>query len=313
MKRRSLLAFGNARNSSILSGPFSSCLASYVSCSRYNGEGRSTSGVMVRSTIFGVPLDHGSIWLMSYRKDHCALCRLWSARYCLCWRTIMERRERNSATQNSQETEHSLWRMVHLLLGRLIFPPYVKFRVPTLHFTFHIRHTTQACSLKQEPFWLRASLVTPHTCLTSRVLTTAKNTDSNRVVIYYIPIWFQAIKGVSAVESGIRNIPLILGLVIVSMISGIFITVLGYYTPFMILSSVLMATGAGLISTFKVGTGHAMWIGFQAIYGFGVGAGMQQGIIAAQTVCTLDDVPTATGTFSRLDVPSQIGNTDRGI
>lgn len=40
-----------------------------------------------------------------------------------------------------------------------------------------------------------------------------------------------------------------------------------------------------------------MWIGFQAIYGFGVGAGMQQGIIAAQTVCTLDDIPTATGTF----------------
>lgn len=68
---------------------------------------------------------------------------------------------------------------------------------------------------------------------------------------------------------------MILGLVIVSVVSGIAITVFGYYTPFMILSSVLMATGAGLLSTFKVGTGHAMWIGFQAIYGFGVGAGMQ--------------------------------------
>ena len=118
-------------------------------------------------------------------------------------------------------------------------------------------------------------------------------------MVYYIPIWFQAIKGVSAVESGIRNLPMILGLVIVSIIAGIMITSIGYYTPFMILSSLLMATGAGLISMFKVGTGHAMWIGFQAIYGFGVGAGMQQGIIAAQTVCTLDDVPTATGTFQR--------------
>lgn len=114
------------------------------------------------------------------------------------------------------------------------------------------------------------------------------------VLIYYIPIWFQAIKGVSAVESGIRNIPLILGLVIVSIVSGIAITLLGYYTPFMILSSLLMATGAGLLSTFEVGTGHAMWIGFQAVYGFGVGAGMQQGVIAAQTVCALHDIPTAT-------------------
>ncbi len=127
------------------------------------------------------------------------------------------------------------------------------------------------------------------------VLTVEDNTDTELVVVIYIPIWFQAIKGVSAVESGIRNIPMILGLVILSIVSGVIITILGYYTPWMILSSVLMATGAGLLSTFKLETGHAMWIGYQIIYGFGVGAGMQQAIIAAQTVCTLDDVPTATG------------------
>ena len=55
------------------------------------------------------------------------------------------------------------------------------------------------------------------------------------VLIYYIPIWFQAIKGVSAVESGIRNLPMILGLVLISILSGIGTTVLGYYTPFMII------------------------------------------------------------------------------
>lgn len=77
-----------------------------------------------------------------------------------------------------------------------------------------------------------------------------------KLVVYYIPIWFQAIKGVSAVESGIRNLPLILGLVMVSIIAGVAITLLGYYTPFMILSSLLMATGAGLLSTFTVGTGN---------------------------------------------------------
>ena len=54
------------------------------------------------------------------------------------------------------------------------------------------------------------------------------------ILIYYIPIWFQAIKGTSAVESGIRNLPMILGLVLVSIGSGIGITLIGYYTPFMI-------------------------------------------------------------------------------
>lgn len=114
------------------------------------------------------------------------------------------------------------------------------------------------------------------------------------VLIYYVPIWFQAIKGTSATESGIRNLPMILGLVIMSIGSGIAVTVFGYYAPFMILSSILMAIGVGLISTWKVDSGSAMWIGYQALYGIGVGFGMQQALIAVQTVLPLKDVPVGT-------------------
>ncbi|KAJ6465952.1 major facilitator superfamily domain-containing protein, partial [Mycena vitilis] len=114
------------------------------------------------------------------------------------------------------------------------------------------------------------------------------------ILVYFLPIWFQAIKGVSAVKSGIDNLPMILSLVVSSLLSGALITFMGYYTPFMILSSVLMAVGAGLISTFGVHTGHAHWIGFQIIYGLGVGFGMQQPSIAAQTVLSLQDIPTGT-------------------
>ncbi|KAI9814735.1 MAG: MFS sugar transporter [Pycnora praestabilis] len=114
------------------------------------------------------------------------------------------------------------------------------------------------------------------------------------VMVYYIPIWFQAIKGVSAVRSGIMNLPMILGLVIFSIISGGLTTALGYYTPFMLASSIFAAIGAGLLSTFKTDTGHAMWIGYQCIFGFGIGMGMQQPIIAAQTVLHIDDVPVGT-------------------
>jgi hypothetical protein len=114
------------------------------------------------------------------------------------------------------------------------------------------------------------------------------------ILIYYIPIWFQAIKGASATNSGIRNLPMILALVLMSLVAGGLVTVLGYYTPFMIAASVFMAIGAGLISTFEVDTGSAKWIGYQIIYGFGVGFGMQQPLIAAQTVLHLDDVPVGT-------------------
>ena len=88
--------------------------------------------------------------------------------------------------------------------------------------------------------------------------------------VYYLPIWFQAVKNVSAVASGIRNLPMILALVIMSVIAGGLVTAIGYYTPFMIASSILMSVGAGLLTTFKVNTGHAEWIGYQVIFGFGV-------------------------------------------
>ncbi|KAJ7021451.1 DHA14-like major facilitator [Mycena alexandri] len=114
------------------------------------------------------------------------------------------------------------------------------------------------------------------------------------ILVYFLPIWFQAIKGVSAVKSGIDNLPMILSLVISSLLAGGIISAMGYYTPFMVLSSILMGVGAGLISTFNTNTGSARWIGFQIIYGLGVGFGMQQPIIAAQTVLSLQDIPTGT-------------------
>jgi hypothetical protein len=48
------------------------------------------------------------------------------------------------------------------------------------------------------------------------------------IMVYYLPVWFQGVLGVSAVESGIRNLPLILGLVLCSILSGIGVSVLGY-------------------------------------------------------------------------------------
>ncbi|KAF2112411.1 MFS transporter [Lophiotrema nucula] len=114
------------------------------------------------------------------------------------------------------------------------------------------------------------------------------------VLVYYLPIWFQAIKGVSATKSGIMNLPAILGLVVISMAAGAGVTVLGYYTPFMLVSSILMAIGAGLLSTFETDTGHAKWIGYQFIFGAGVGFGMQQALIAVQTALPAADVAIGT-------------------
>ncbi|GAB7357624.1 hypothetical protein MBLNU459_g0122t1 [Dothideomycetes sp. NU459] len=114
------------------------------------------------------------------------------------------------------------------------------------------------------------------------------------IMVFYTPIWFQAIKGASATKSGIMSLPLILMLVVASLVAGGTITALGYYTPFVIASSVLMSIGAGLLSTFHINTGHSMWIGYQALFGIGVGFGMQQPLIAVQAVLPKADVPIGT-------------------
>ncbi|KAI7213425.1 MFS general substrate transporter [Hortaea werneckii] len=111
-------------------------------------------------------------------------------------------------------------------------------------------------------------------------------------LVYWIPTWFQAIKGTSAVESGIHTIPLVLSLVVASILAGQAVGRIGYYTPFAIASAIIMPIGAGLITTWTIQTGSPKWIGFQILFGFGVGLGMQQATMAAQTVLRKQDVPT---------------------
>ena len=110
--------------------------------------------------------------------------------------------------------------------------------------------------------------------------------------IYYLPIWFQAIKGASAVKSGIMNLPVVLSLVVASITAGVGVSHLGYSVPFMYASAIIMSIGAGFLTTFTTSTGHEKWIGYQVLFGFGLGLGMQQASVVAQTVLERKDVPT---------------------
>ncbi len=50
--------------------------------------------------------------------------------------------------------------------------------------------------------------------------------------VYFLPIYFQSIKEVSAAVSGIWTLPLMLSMVLASIIGGIATSKVGYYTPF---------------------------------------------------------------------------------
>jgi len=118
------------------------------------------------------------------------------------------------------------------------------------------------------------------------------NGSGMTVMLYYLPIWFQAVKNVSAVKSGIMLLPMVLSVVIASLFSGFLVSKAGYYAPFFILCSIIMPTGAGLMTTFTPTTGHAKWIGYQVIFGFGLVLGAQQPLTVVQTVLDRSDIAT---------------------
>lgn len=105
---------------------------------------------------------------------------------------------------------------------------------------------------------------------------------------------FQAIQSTTAITSGLRTLALILPLVIASILAGQLTFRTGYYVPQMLLSSVLTSVGAGLLTTWTVDSGRGKWIGYQILYGFGLGFGMQQSNMAVQAVLSRRDVPTGT-------------------
>jgi hypothetical protein len=110
------------------------------------------------------------------------------------------------------------------------------------------------------------------------------------VTLYYLPIWFQAIQGVSPIMSAVHSLPLIICQVLATFASGILTTRIGYYMPFVYISVVLVSVGCGLLSTMKVGEPTGRWIGYQIVLGSGIGFGFQQSVVAIQSTLKPMDI-----------------------
>ncbi|KAI9878064.1 MAG: hypothetical protein M1830_002013 [Pleopsidium flavum] len=112
------------------------------------------------------------------------------------------------------------------------------------------------------------------------------------IMVYYLPIWFQAIHGDDAVTSAVHLLPLILSQLAGTIVAGGMTTRIGYYMPFVWASVVFMPIGAGLLTTCYVGIPAGRWIGYQILFGLGLGFGFQQANVAAQASLPLKDIPT---------------------
>ncbi|KAK1590722.1 major facilitator superfamily domain-containing protein [Colletotrichum navitas] len=115
--------------------------------------------------------------------------------------------------------------------------------------------------------------------------------SAQMIVLYYTPVWFQVIQGVSARESGIRILPMVLALIFSGGLSGIGASSVGYLPPFMIVGTVLASIGAGMLYTFNPDIERAKWIVYQILFGLGTGAGVPQSLMGVQIALDPSDVP----------------------
>ncbi|KAG5984272.1 hypothetical protein E4U55_005430 [Claviceps digitariae] len=112
--------------------------------------------------------------------------------------------------------------------------------------------------------------------------------------IYYLALYFQAVQDASALQAGIKILPLLLSTVLVSIASGAVISAIGYYNFVIIPCMVLFTVGSGLLTTLDSTTPLGEWLGYQVIMGLGVGAGFEIGVLVVQTVLPQQMVPVAT-------------------
>ena len=119
--------------------------------------------------------------------------------------------------------------------------------------------------------------------------------------IVMLPLYLQVVKGNSATSAGLKLIPLMLGIVSMSIFSGKRITATGKYKIFPILGAAIMTLGLILMSTLNETTSFGVLSIYAIMVGAGLGLSMQTIVIALQNSVDFQDmgIATSSNTFFR--------------
>jgi EmrB/QacA subfamily drug resistance transporter len=119
--------------------------------------------------------------------------------------------------------------------------------------------------------------------------------------ITYLPLYFQIVRGESPTISGLQLLPLMAGLLIVSIGSGQIISRTGRYRIFPIMGTALMTVGLLLLSQLGIGTSSVVSALFMLVLGMGLGSVMQVLVLVVQNAVPYSELGVATSgaTFFR--------------
>lgn len=116
--------------------------------------------------------------------------------------------------------------------------------------------------------------------------------------IIMIPLYLQLVKGDSATNAGLKLIPFMLGIVIMSMYSGKQISKKGHYRIYPIVGLVVMTIGLALLTRLTPQTSFTELGIYEFMIGAGLGLSMQPVVIALQNDIDFKDMGIATSANS---------------
>ncbi|HEY2656594.1 MAG TPA: MDR family MFS transporter [Solirubrobacteraceae bacterium] len=117
----------------------------------------------------------------------------------------------------------------------------------------------------------------------------------------FLPTFLQYVDGVSATGSGIRMLPLVLGLLVTSILAGTIVGKTGRYKVFPVAGCALMAVGLFLLSRAGEHTSTVLFSFYMVVLGAGIGLSMQTLTLIVQNTSRYEDLGVATSgvTFLR--------------
>ncbi len=117
----------------------------------------------------------------------------------------------------------------------------------------------------------------------------------------FLPTFMQFVDGVSATESGLRTLPMVGGLLLTSMGSGMLVSRTGRYKVFPVVGTAVMAVGFVLLSQMDAGTPVLQQSAYLFVLGAGIGLCMQVLVLIVQSTANFADLGVATSgvTFFR--------------
>ncbi|KAL4778866.1 putative MFS transporter [Aspergillus varians] len=112
-------------------------------------------------------------------------------------------------------------------------------------------------------------------------------------VNYYLPIYFQVVKGDSALMSGVHLLPTIISQLVFAVVSGSLVQRFGYYLPSIVTGTSLVTIAYGLLSTIGPSTPEHNIIGYQILFGAGCGMTLSIPFITVPNLIPKPKIPTA--------------------